>query len=169
MIGLKLDTQTIRQLFPEGSEMRVDLQRSVIDNVVKEMVLKDTDNKVRKSVAQEIELMGARIPSVKEAVETELKTFFTKRGWNGYDSTFDLDQAMRKEAQELAQNIIQDRITKCINDAVKKLERRIEETMQMTEARWEQMIVSRINTKFGGVLDKAIAARIAAAFPEVKA
>lgn len=168
LIDLKLDTNTIRQLFPEGTEIRSALQQSVIQNIVKEMVLKDSDNKIRKAVSQEIELLGARVPSVKAAVETELKTFFTKRGWNNYDSTFELDQAMRKEAIEVAQNIIQDKITKCIEEAAKKLENRIEDTLRMTEHRWEQMIVSRINNHFGNMLDKAIAERIAAAFPEVK-
>ncbi|MGC5352342.1 hypothetical protein ACPXAT_27300, partial [Klebsiella pneumoniae] len=68
LIDLKLDTNTIRQLFPEGTEIRAALQQSVIQNIVKEMVLKDSDNKIRKAVSQEIELLGARVPSVKAAV-----------------------------------------------------------------------------------------------------
>lgn len=169
MIDLKLDTHAVRQLFPEGSEMRVALQQSVINNIAKEMVIKDSDNKIRQAVNQEVELLGARVPSVKNAVETEVKKFFEKRGWgSGYDSTFALDQAMRKEAQEMAERIVQDRIEKCIQDAVKKLENRIEDTMRMTEHRWDQLVTARINANFGSIIDKVIAERLAAAFPEVK-
>jgi hypothetical protein len=167
MIDLKLDTHTIRQLFPEGTEIRSALQQSVIQNIVKELVLKDSDNKIRKAIEQEISLMGSRIPNVNAEVKHQLESFFVKKGWKDIESTLKLDEVMRKEAAQVASHAIQDQIVKIVKEATDKLENRIEETLKLTEKRWEDMIVSRINHNFGIILDKAIAKRIEAAFPEV--
>lgn len=167
LIDLKLDTHTVRNLFPEGTEMRAALQQSVIKNIVKEMVVKDSNNKIREAVYKEIEELGDCVPSVKEAVKTELDKFFVKRGWGGYGSTPELESAMKQRAIETAQCIIQEKISSLINEAAKKLELRIEETLKMSEYRWDQMVTKRINEKFGESLDKAIAVRLAKAFPEV--
>lgn len=169
LIDLKLDTHTVRSLFPEGTEMRAALQQSVIKNIVKEMVVKDSNNKIREAVYKEIEELGDCVPSVKDAVKQELNKFFVKRGWgsNGYGSTPELESAMKQRAIETAQCIIQEKISSLINEAAKKLELRIEETLKMSEYRWDQMVTKRINERFGESLDKAIAVRLAKAFPEV--
>lgn len=167
MIDLKLDTHAVRQLFPEGSAMRVQLQQSVINNIVKESVLKDSDNKIREAVQSEVSLLGSRIPNVNAEVKSQLESLFTKRGWNKVDGTLQLDRQMREEAARIAENAVKDAITIMVEEASKKLERRIEDTIKMTEHRFEEMIVSRINANFGVIIDTVIAKRLSAAFPEV--
>ena len=68
MIDIKLDTYAVRQLFPEGTAARAQLQQSVINNIVKEMVLKDSQNKLKQAVQSEIAIAAIDVPDVRAEV-----------------------------------------------------------------------------------------------------
>ena len=169
MINLKLDTQTVRNLFPEGSEMRAALQQSVINNVVKEMVLKDSNNKITEAVKSQIALQGARIPNVEAAVREELKKFFERKGWNEVEGTFELERVMQVEAERIARDQLRNALQDVADAATKRMERYIADAIKINERKYEDMIISRLNNGFGEIIDKAIAAKLAQVFPvEVK-
>ncbi|QQG32161.1 hypothetical protein CkP1_0080 [Citrobacter phage CkP1] len=169
MINLKLDTQTVRNLFPEGSEMRAALQQSVINNVVKEMVLKDSNNKITEAVKSQIALQGSRIPNVEAAVREELKKFFERKGWNEVEGTFELERVMQVEAERIARDQLRNALQDVADAAAKRMEGYIADAIKINERKYEDMIISRLNNGFGEIIDKAIAAKLAQVFPvEVK-
>ena len=170
MIDIKLDTHAVRQLFPEGTSARANLQTSVINNIVKEMVLKDTNNKLREAVQQEVSLQAARIPNVNAAVKEELKKFFEKKGWREQQGTFELDRVMSEEAGRVAREQVRLALHAESEKAYKAMQERIEHAIKVEAQRYEEMIVSRLNRNFGDIIDKAIAAKLASIFPvEAKA
>ena len=165
MIDLKLDTHAVRQLFPEGTPARANLQTSVINNIVKEMVIKDTNNKLREAVQQEVSLQAARIPNVNAAVKEELLKFFEKKGWRDQQGTLELDRVMREEAGRIARQQVRLALHEESEKAYKSMQDRIEQAINIESKRYEEMIVSRVNRNFGDIIDKAIAAKLASIFP----
>ncbi|WKV23427.1 hypothetical protein SEA1_gp0079 [Salmonella phage SEA1] len=168
MIDLKLDTHAVRQLFPEGSAMRVALQQSVINNIVKELVVKDSKNKITEAVKSEISFQGSNIPNVEDAVRVELKKFFERKGWKP-EGTFELERVMKEEAERVAHEQLLAALQKAADAAAKRMENYITDAIKINERQYEEMIVSRLNESFSEIIDKAIAAKLAQVFPvEVK-
>ncbi|UFK27203.1 hypothetical protein LG358_00182 [Escherichia phage UoN_LG358_1] len=168
MIDLKLDTHAVRQLFPEGSAMRVALQQSVINNIVKELVVKDSKNKITEAVKSEIAFQGSNIPNVEDAVRKELEKFFERNGWN-VKGTVELKRVMKEEAERIAHEQLLDSLVSSVDAAAKRMENYIADAIKINERQYEEMIVSRLNESFSEIIDKAIAAKLAQVFPvEVK-
>lgn len=164
-MNIKLDTHAVRQLFPEGTEARAQLQQSVINNVVKEMVLKDSNNKIREKIQAEINLLGARIPDVAQAVKTQLNSFFTKKGWEGFQSTLEFDAHVRKEAERQVQIAVGDVIQRLVKKATENIERQVTLAVESSAQRAQQVVVDQINHNFKEIMNKAIQAKINEAFP----
>lgn len=166
MISLKLDTNAVLKLFGD-EESRVELQQSVINNVVQELVLKNSKNKVQETIQKEISLVGARLPDVNVAVREQMKQFFETKGWNDVQGTLALDTKMREAANRIAHERVMDAINKQVEDSIDNLEKRIELTLQISEQRMETLITTAIAERFTKSLDRAIAARLKKYFPEV--
>lgn len=166
MINLKLDTNAVMKLFSD-EESRVELQQAVINNVVQELVLKNSKNKVQETIQKEISLVGARLPDVTPMVKEQLNKFFVSKGWNKVEGTFELERVMKEEANRVAYSQVMGAVSDQVEKAIKDLEGRIENALNMSEARMEQLIVDRLNKKFTEVLDRAIAERVKAIFPGV--
>lgn len=166
MINLKLDTNAVMKLFSD-EESRVELQQSVINNVVQELVLKNSKNKVQETIQKEISLVGARLPDVTPMVKEQLNKFFVSKGWNKVEGTFELERIMKEEANRVAYSQVMGAVSDQVEKAVKDLEGRIENALKMSETRMEQLIVDRLNKKFTEVLDRAIAERVKTIFPGV--
>ena len=166
MISLKLDTNAVLKLFSD-EESRVELQQSVINNVVQELVLKNSKNKVQETIQKEISLVGARLPDVMPMVKEQLNKFFVSKGWNKVEGTFELERIMKEEANRIAYSQVMGAVSDQVEKAVKDLEGRIENALKMSETRMEQLIVDRLNKKFTEVLDRAITERVKTIFPGV--
>jgi hypothetical protein len=166
MISLKLDTNAVLKLFSD-EESRVELQQSVINNVVQELVLKNSKNKVQETIQKEISLVGARLPDVMPMVKEQLNKFFVSKGWNKVEGTFELERIMKEEANRVAYSQVMGAVSDQVEAAIKDLEGRIENALKMSETRMEQLIVDRLNKKFTEVLDRAIAERVKTIFPGV--
>ncbi|QHS01727.1 hypothetical protein CPT_CIP9_191 [Enterobacter phage vB_EclM_CIP9] len=166
MINLKLDTNAVIKLFSD-EESRVELQQAVINNVVQELVLKNSKNKVQETIQKEISLVGARLPDVTPMVKEQLNKFFVSKGWNKVEGTFELERIMKEEANRVAYSQVMGAVSDQVEKAVKDLEGRIENALKMSETRMEQLIVDRLNKKFTEVLDRAIAERVKTIFPGV--
>lgn len=166
MINLKLDTNAVMKLFSD-EESRVELQQAVINNVVQELVLKNSKNKVQETIQKEISLVGARLPDVTPMVKEQLNKFFVSKGWNKVEGTFELERIMKEEANRVAYSQVMGAVSDQVEAAIKDLEGRIENALKMSETRMEQLIVDRLNKKFTEVLDRAIAERVKTIFPGV--
>lgn len=166
MINLKLDTNAVMKLFSD-EESRVELQQAVINNVVQELVLKNSKNKVQETIQKEISLVGARLPDVTPMVKEQMNKFFVSKGWNKVEGTFELERVMKEEANRVAYSQVMGAVSDQVEKAIKDLEGRIENALNMSEARMEQLIVDRLNKKFTEVLDRAIAERVKTIFPGV--
>lgn len=166
MIDLKLDTNAVMKLF-DTEEARVNLQQAVINNVVKELVLKNSKNKVQETIQKEISLVGARLPDVQPMVKEQLKKFFESKGWNKVEGTFELERIMREEANRIAYTQVVEAVNAQVDKAMQDLSYKINQTLQMSEVRMEEMVSKRLIASFGSVIDKVIAERLKTAFPEV--
>lgn len=166
MISIKLDTNTVRDLFPEGSEARVQLQQAVIDNVVKEMVLKDTENNIRKTVQTEIHSATRNVPSVVEEIKKQLEQFYEKAGWSGdIRGTQAFSAAMREEAERHASIAISNMVREAIQDGMTKSEARIKDHMAYASIKMQDIVVKAVNKDFEAIINKAIAEKLATHFP----
>lgn len=166
MISLKLDTNAVLKLFGD-EESRVELQQSVINNVVQELVLKNSKNKVQETIQKEISLVGARLPDVNVAVREQMKQFFETKGWNDVQGTLALDTKMREAANRIAYERVMEAVNLQVEDAIKDLEDRIERTIKLSEERMEAVIANALQNRFQKSLDRAIAGRLKTFFPEV--
>lgn len=166
MIEIKLDTHTVRQLFPEGTEARSQLQQSVISNIAKDLIVKDTGNKVRKLIQDEINAYGLVIPDVTSAVQAEMAKWFESRGY-GYEkhATEQLKGRLREAADREARATLDAVVNEVIKTATDKVLKDIEYKIAAAEQRIQKIIADRINTKFGEIIDQAVAEKIKTAFP----
>lgn len=165
MISIKLDTHAVQSIFPAGSEARVELQQSVINNVVQELVLYNSKNKVKETVGKEISLVGARLPDVKPLVQEELRKFFTTKGWNDIECSTELSTRMKTAAQELATLTVNRKVQELIDESMDTLQTKIKSMLDYSEVKMEQLIEQSLTKKFNSALDKAIAARLEQVFP----
>ncbi|ARW58055.1 hypothetical protein [Serratia phage X20] len=168
MISMSLDTHAVRQLFPEGTEARAQLRRSVIQNITKDLILKDTQNRVSTLIQEEIQNYPVDLPSVKEEVKNQMDKLLKDKGWSGIESTQLVREKIREEAEKVASNAIQTFLHEQTQRANKKLEAQIDRVIKMNEHKIDELIRARINNAWTSILDEAIKARINQVFPEVK-
>ncbi|BBC78135.1 Hypothetical protein KNT65_gp087 [Escherichia phage EcS1] len=168
MISMSLDTHAVRQLFPEGTEAQVNLRRSVIQNITKDLILKDTNNRVSTLIKEEIKAHPVDIPSVKDEVNKQMNKLLSDQGWKGIQASDIANFKIREEAEKIASNAIQDYLVDQAQRANKKLEHHILHVISQNENKIDELIRNRINNAWTTILDEAIKVRIAQVFPEVK-
>lgn len=166
MISIKLDTYAVRQLFPEGTEAYSQLQQSVISNIAKDLIIKDTGNKVRKLIQDEINAYGLVVPDVSTAVQKEVESWFSRRGYGApYETSSVLKDRLREAADREARNAVDAIISDVIKTATDKAMKDIEYKIESATRRIEKIIVDRVNQNFASIIDQAVAEKIKKAFP----
>ena len=157
MIQLKLDTQALNNLFPEGTQARMDLQAAVIKNVV--------DSVIGKRVTEEIE----------KIVHKEFADYIQKR--YAYSDIFDINSGgirqikelittnVKKQCADLLDSIKLDAINSATTNLKADEEAFIARVTKNLEVTVRQEIVKRVNNEFPQLIDEAIKARL---FPEAK-
>lgn len=163
MIELKLDTAAVEKLFPEGTELRVNLQQSVVNNIAKRILDRDIsvrlETLIRTHVTHECGMMDLN-SLVKNALDTHLE----KTGWHDFrlkdSTTGQIRELVKKKVEQLAdsemQKIINDTLSRSTNTMKNTLDRHIDNALQDVE----KHISARLNQKFAAVVDAAIAAKL---------
>ncbi|AFC22358.1 hypothetical protein GAP161_248 [Cronobacter phage vB_CsaM_GAP161] len=175
MIQLKLDTQALNNLFPEGTQARMDLQAAVIKNVVDSVIGKRVTEEIENMVIKHVNLMMPANHEIEKIVHKEFADYIQKR--YAYSNVFDINSGGIRQIKELISehvkkqcNDLLDSIKlEAINDATKNLKADEEAFMARVTKNLEvtvrQEIVKRVNNEFPQIIDEAIKARL---FPEAK-
>lgn len=163
MVELKLDTAAVEKLFPEGTELRVNLQQAVVNNIAKRILDRDIsvrlETLIRTHVTHECGMMDLNT-LVKNALDAHLE----KSGWHDHrlkdSTTSQIRELVKKKVQQLAdsemQKIINDTLSRSTNTMKDTLDRHIDNALQDVE----KHIAARLNQKFAAVVDAAIAAKL---------
>lgn len=175
MIQLKLDTQALNNLFPEGTQARMDLQAAVIKNVVDSVIGKRVTEEIENMVIKHVNLMMPANHEIEKIVHKEFADYIQKR--YAYSDVFDINSGGIRQIKELITKNVKQQCAdlldsiklEAINDATKNLKADEEAFMARVtknlEATVRQEIVKRVNSEFPQIIDEAIKARL---FPEAK-
>lgn len=175
MIQLKLDTQAVNSLFPEGSQARLDLQAAIIKNVVDSAIGKKVSPEISGRISEEVEKqMGCM--DIGQLVREHFKKYAENR-W-GYRTLIDanpggvreLAAKVKETLKTECDSIIQEIMNDIQKEAVKNLKNDesdfIQRVTKNLEATVRQSIVKQVNSDFPQIVDEAIKARL---FPGEKA
>ncbi|WP_349043929.1 hypothetical protein [Brucella melitensis] len=175
MIQLKLDTQALNNLFPEGTQARMDLQAAVIKNVVDSVIGKRVTEEIENMVIKHVNLMMPANHEIEKIVHKEFADYIQKR--YAYSNVFDINSGGIRQIKELITTNVKKQCAdlldsiklEAINDATKNLKADEEAFMARVTKNLEvavrQEIVKRVNNEFPQIIDEAIKARL---FPEAK-
>lgn len=175
MIQLKLDTQALNNLFPEGTQARMDLQAAVIKNVVDSVIGKRVTEEIENMVIKHVNLMMPANHEIEKIVHKEFADYIQKR--YAYSDVFDINSGGIRQIKELITKNVKQQCAdlldsiklEAINSATTNLKADEEAFMARVtknlEATVRQEIVKRVNSEFPQIIDEAIKARL---FPEAK-
>lgn len=175
MIQLKLDTQAMNTLFPEGTQARVDLQSSVLKNVVNSVICKRVGEEVENMVIKHVNAMMPANHEIEKIVHKEFAAYIQKR--YTYSNVFESNSGGIRQIKEVIENGVKSQCanlldsikTEAINSATNNLKADEEAFMARVTKNLEvtvrQEIVKRVNAEFPKIIDEAIKARL---FPEAK-
>lgn len=167
---IKLDTNALMNLFPEGTQARVELQAAVIKNVV--------DSVIGKRVSEEIELMvvrhvNASMPSnadIEKLVQKQFADYIQKR--YAYSDVFEsnsggirkikelIENGVKLQCGDLVENIQREAIKQAADNVKDDEEAFIARVTKNLEMQVRQEIVKRVNAEFPQLIDEAIKARL---------
>lgn len=99
MIQLKLDTQALNNLFPEGTQARMDLQAAVIKNVVDSVIGKRVTEEIENMVIKHVNLMMPANHEIEKIVHKEFADYIQKR--YAYSDIFDINSGGIRQIKEL--------------------------------------------------------------------
>lgn len=175
MIQLKLDTQALNNLFPEGTQARMDLQAAVIKNVVDSVIGKRVTEEIENMVIKHVNAMMPANHEIEKIVHKEFADYIQKR--YAYSNVFEINSGGIRQIKELISENVK---TQCaalldsikleaINHASENLkadeEAFIARVTKNLEVTVRKEIVGRVNAEFPQIIDEAIKARL---FPEAK-
>lgn len=175
MIQLKLDTQALNNLFPEGTQARMDLQAAVIKNVVDSVIGKRVTEEIENMVIKHVNLMMPANHEIEKIVHKEFADYIQKR--YAYSDVFDINSCGIRQIKELIKTNVEKQCAdlldsiklEAINSATTNLkadeEAFIARVTKNLEVTVRQEIVKRVNNEFPQIIDEAIKARL---FPEAK-
>lgn len=121
-IVLRLNTDVVASLFPEGSQARVDLQQAVIAKVIERVVTKEIRHIDWNLEAQ-----------VKNVIAVKLQEMGVTSKWAGSSSTAlspELTNRLRNRAEEEVNLRINEGIRLAVNQAVASLQPRIDKLLE---------------------------------------
>ena len=175
MIQLKLDTQALNNLFPEGTQARLDLQASVIKNIVSSVVGKRVSEEVENMVISHVNAMMPANHEIEKIVHKEFANYIQKR--YAYSNVFESNSGGIRQIKEVIENGVKSQCAglidsiklDAINSATENLkadeEAFIARVTKNLEVTVRKEIVARVNAEFPQLIDEAIKARL---FPEAK-
>lgn len=175
MIQLKLDTQALNNLFPEGTQARMDLQAAVIKNVVDSVIGKKVSEEIENMVIKHVNLMMPANHEIEKIVHKEFADYIQKR--YAYSDVFDINSGGIRKIKELITTNVKQQCADlldsikldAIDSATAKLkadeEAFIARVTTNLEVTVRKEIVKRVNNEFPQIIDEAIKARL---FPEAK-
>lgn len=149
-ITLKIDTQALRELFPEGSEVRLDLQRAVLANFTREV----TGRALTSELRQEITDISREAATSKEARAAVAELVSSPTSWSAVMLTSRAREIVKTQAINEARDAIgeyfADEARKAIESALGEFEQRInpliDRNTKAAVAKFERDAVSgRIN------------------------
>lgn len=164
MVELKLDTAAVEKLFPEGTELRVNLQQAVVNNIAKRalerQVSHDIDNAIRRHVQQECGMYD-----LSGLVRTELEKNIQNNGWNKPDTVKDhAADKIRGQVTRHVENLATTEFNKLIDDILDKATERMKASIDRKIAQAlldvDKHVSARLNQNFGAIVDAAIAAKL---------
>ncbi|AFC21192.1 hypothetical protein GAP31_014 [Cronobacter phage vB_CsaM_GAP31] len=164
MVELKLDTAAVEKLFPEGTELRVNLQQAVVNNIAKRalerQVSHDIDNAIRRHVQQECGMYD-----LSGMVRTELEKNIQNNGWNKPDTVKDYAaDKIRGQVTRHVENLASTEFDKLVNGIIDKATERMKESIDRKIAQAlldvDKHVSARLNQNFAGIVDAAIAAKL---------
>lgn len=163
-VELKLDTAAVNALFPEGTEARVALQQAVINNITSNILDKRINEDIREQVRNAAAAMGVN-DNLQTKVQTEMRRYLVEKGWNtrGKIQTSRLEEVkaiINQEVQDTTYQIFEDLIKKCTEEAKTKFADGMERKINYALSNAESHFSSRLNEKFKGILDLALAQRL---------
>lgn len=175
MIQLKLDTNAINSLFPEGTEARLNLQAAVIKNIVDSVVGKKVTEEIDNCIVTHVSAMMPPKHEIEKIVQNQFADYIQKR--YTYSNVFDanysgirqIKDVITENVKQQCANLIESIKLDAIDSASKNLkedeEAFIARVTKNLEVTVRKEIIARVNTQFPQIIDEAIKARL---FPEDK-
>ncbi|QFR55855.1 hypothetical protein JC221_209 [Yersinia phage JC221] len=172
MIGLKLDTNALLSLFPEGSQARLDLQAGIIANVVSSVIGKKVSEEIGKAVNDEV-LKQIGYLDIDNLVRGHFKQYAENR-W-GYRSIIDANPAGIRELSAKVKSTIEHECSSIIDDIRREAQNKAKEELIANESKFiedttknlttvvRKEIIKQVNTEWKDLIDEAIKAKL---FPE---
>lgn len=172
MLSLKFDTDSLRKLFPEGSQACLDLQAAVIKNVVDHAISKKLGDEISAEIHRQVNTAMGSL-NIAEIVKKQFEDVVEKR-W-GSHNVFDaniagirklkevIEKAVEKESKDVIQNVLDRATEQAVENLSKNQEQYVQDTIERIEGRAEKVIRGTLNNKYPAIIDAAIQARL---FPQ---
>lgn len=165
-VQIKLDSNAINTLFPEGSEARVNLQQAVVQNIVDRAFFKLNNEQIQKMVDDSIREI--KVPDVGLMVREQLEALMSRKGYGDYEPSVQLVKRVTEMAHKVTESHVNETIAPLIEVANKKVDTKVKDRLDyMTyyaqnkianEA--EPIIVKILNDKFEEFITAAIKQRM---------
>lgn len=164
MIGLKLDTAAVEKLFPEGTELRVDLQQAVVNNIAKRALERQVSHSIDNAIRQHVQ-HECGMYDLSDMVKTELEKNIQNNGWNQPDTVKDYAaNKIRAAVTRHVENLATTEFNKLIDDVLDKATERVKASIDRKIAAAlldiDKHVADRLNQGFTAVVDAAIAAKL---------
>lgn len=119
-IQLKLDAPAMAALFPEGSDIRLELQQAVINETVRNIVDRNLSN-TRRHISEQC------AKAVKDALDKES---LTSKVWTGVKLTQEYEQKLQILTTEAARTAFTKYMNEAMAPMIADLDKRIKERME---------------------------------------
>lgn len=162
-VDIKLDTNALKALFPEGTEARVNLQSAVIQNYAKP-ILKGCTDRITQEVLSELRLSletGKLRKEILEQAKEEIAVFWTASG--GYSPVYQLTEAGKEKIAALVSEQVDVMFRAAVNEKLRTFTEKTDAllnsyasrmTDQELEARLDSKLEARVTEFIKQMLDK---------------
>jgi hypothetical protein len=148
---LKLNTQAINTLFPEGSDTRVKLQQSVINNMARTLLTKSSTAQIYNAVNEESKQLTAGLENTIRSVCEE----YVSISWNKTTSILGTTIGVINDRTERG---VKDAISKHIDNEVQT---HTNEALKGINERVDELVEERINRLSLNAIDQQVDKKIA--------
>ena len=171
MISLKLDTNAVLSLFPEGSEARVELQNAIIKNVVDSIVGKKVDEKISSLINDYVTYKFPSTVELQKIIDKKFEDFVTNKGWGSPTTNYTgikkladkVKSGVETECETVIEKIIQNAIDKSTKNLRDDEEALIERVSMRINRISRERIAEQMNKEFPEIINEIIRSRL---FPE---
>ncbi|BEH83644.1 hypothetical protein BL02_254 [Klebsiella phage BL02] len=170
MIQLKLDTNAVLSLFPEGSTARVDLQSAIIKNVVNSVVGKRVSEEINKRIQEQLAVLMPNSSEITQIIKSEFSDYVEKR--YGYSNVFDVNygnvrelsgkikESVKQQCQTILKDIEKEAIAHATENIIADEAAFIARVSNNLEVTVRKAVMQRVNTQFPDIIDEAIRERL---------